>query len=123
MQKTTTYGEQSRIYLSQAYDELAKGDLGQASEKGWGAAALMVKAVAQQRGWEHRGHRHLHGIIGTLFDETGDSELASLFGIAGDLHINFYENRSEANIVGNHVRQVERFVEKMEALLNGATQA
>ncbi len=117
MQRTTTYREQSRIFLAQAYEELAKGDLPQASEKGWGAAAQMVKAVAQQRGWEHRGHRELHGVIGTLLSETGDTELTTLFGVAGDLHMNFYENRSKANVVGNHLQQVERFVDKAEALL------
>ena len=52
MQRTTTYREQSRrgVFLAQAHEELAKGDLQQASEKGWGAASQMVKAVAQERG-------------------------------------------------------------------------
>ena len=83
----------------------------------------MLKAVAHERGWEHRGHRELHGIIGTLLSETGDAELATLFGVAGDLHMNFYENRSTANVVGNHLRQVERFVDKAEALLDKETYA
>ena len=55
MQRTTTYREQSRVFLAQAhFEELAKGDLQQASEKGWGAASQMVKAIAQERtrnGW------------------------------------------------------------------------
>ena len=63
MQRTTTYREQSRIFLSQAYEELAKGDLQQASEKGWGAASQMVKAIAQERGWRHRSHRHLQNAV------------------------------------------------------------
>ena len=50
MQRTTTYREQSRIFLSEASEELVKGDLQQASEKGWGAASQMVKAIAQERG-------------------------------------------------------------------------
>ena len=36
VQETTTYKEQSRVLLAQAFEELAKGDLAQASEKGWG---------------------------------------------------------------------------------------
>ena len=36
VQRTTTYREQSRVFLSQAHEELAKGDLQQASEKGVG---------------------------------------------------------------------------------------
>ena len=36
--------------LDQANAELETGDLRQASEKGWGAAAQIVKAAAQNRG-------------------------------------------------------------------------
>ena len=108
--------EQSKLLLAQARQELSKGYLVEASEKGWGAASQMLKAVAQQRGWEHRGHRELHGVIGTLLSETGDTELTTLFGVAGDLHMNFYENRSKANVVGNHLQQVERFVDRLEGL-------
>ena len=74
MQRATTYREQSRIFLGQAQEELSKGDLQQASEKGWGAAAHMVKAIAQRRGWYDRGHRSLQQVINELHDETNDSE-------------------------------------------------
>ena len=40
------YLESSRILLSQAKTELAAGDVRQASEKGWGAAAQIVQAIA-----------------------------------------------------------------------------
>ena len=50
MQQTKTYQERSWAFLAKAREELAVGDLEQASEKGWGAAAMMVKAVAGQRG-------------------------------------------------------------------------
>ena len=123
MQRTTTYREQSRIFLAQAWEELAAGDLAQASEKGWGAAAQMVKAIAQERGWPHQNHRQLHGIIGTLRSETGDSELVLQFGSASLLHGNFYEIEYPPEIVGDHLTQVELFVEKCEALLNGNTPA
>ena len=45
----TSYTDRSRTYLSQASEELAKADLCQASEKGWGAAAEIVKL------WPPRG--------------------------------------------------------------------
>ena len=44
------YRDQSRAYLEQANEELARDDLRQASEKGWGAASQIVKAVAEERG-------------------------------------------------------------------------
>ena len=117
MQRTTTYREQSRIFLAQAYEELAKGDLQQASEKGWGAASQMVKAIAQERGWRHRSHRSLLDVMNTLYDETGDEELEILFGAGENLHINFYENWYSADVIALRLRLVERFVEKAEGLL------
>ena len=44
---TQKYRQDSRTLLAQARSELAIGDVRQASEKGWGAAALMLKAVAR----------------------------------------------------------------------------
>ena len=58
------YRDQSRAYLEQANEELARNDLRQASEKGWGAASQIVKAVAEERGWEHRGHMVLASDVG-----------------------------------------------------------
>ena len=74
------YLEYSRILLSQARTELAAGDVRQASEKGWGAAAQIVQAIAARRDWEHQGHRELFRAVDRLFD------------VASALHINFYED-------------------------------
>ena len=118
MQRTATYREQSRIFLAQAREELAKGDIPQASEKAWGAAAQMVKAVAQQRGWEHRGHRELHRVIRRLRRETGVRESRPLFSSANDLHSNFYENLYEAVDVQDLLPEVERLIGFLEGQLN-----
>ena len=56
---TQAYQQASQRFLAQAKQELAAGDLQQASEKGWGAATQMLKAIAQQGSWEHGKHRHL----------------------------------------------------------------
>ena len=111
------YRDQSRAYLEQANEELAKEDLLQASEKGWGAASQIVKAVAEERGWEHRGHRQLHDAVSLLVVETGDEELRLLFSVANHLHINFYEGWLDRDAVEFNLRQVTRFIEKVEALL------
>ncbi len=56
----------STLNSAQARAELAGGDARQASEKGWGAAAQIVKAVANSRGWQHRGHSLLFDAVGDL---------------------------------------------------------
>ena len=113
----TSYTSRSRTYLSQASEELAKGDLCQASEKGWGAAAEMVKAVAAVRGWDHGGHRELFIVVSRLVTETNDRELRYQFGLAGQLHTNFYEGWLDRATVEDVLSQVTRFVENMEGLL------
>ena len=111
-----TYRSASKELLEQATNELAQGDARQASEKGWGAAAQIVKAVAEQRGWPHNQLALLHRIVDDLVKETGDNELHQLFLVANGLHINFYENWATLNGVASGIRAVGRFVEKLEPL-------
>ena len=48
----TYHRERSRHFLDLVEDELARGELEEASNKVWGAAAHAIKAVAESRGWE-----------------------------------------------------------------------
>ena len=113
---TETYAEAARHLLAQAREELERGDVRQASEKGWGAAAQMVKAVAERRGWEHRTHAALFRVVSDLAEETADDEIRDLFAVANSLHINFYENWNTAENVAQHLVSVERFVGKLGPL-------
>ena len=113
-----TYRAASRHLLAQGRDELAGGDVRQASEKGWGAAAQMVKAIAEQRGWEHRNHAALFDNISRLVSATGDAEIRQLFRVANALHINFYENWDNAVNVSSGLDDMERFLDKLEPLVS-----
>lgn len=112
-----TYLEASRHLLAQAHAELETGDLRQASEKAWGAAAQIVKAAAQARGWEHDSHRGLFLAVTDLSKETGDPEIHRLFASPNYLHQNFYENGAGADIVTDHLGRTEQFIAKIEAIL------
>ena len=117
-QQVQSYRERSRAFLAQAYEELGAGDLEQASEKGWGAASLMVKAIAEKKGLRHRKHGFLYEVIDTLVEELGDEELDSLFDSANTLHFNFYEGEFGARAVRRKLRNVDKFVDKMSAILD-----
>ena len=117
MTTTTDYQAGSRAMMAQSRTELAQGDLQQASEKGWGAAAQMMKAVAQARGWDHGRHRHLHQIASHLRAETGDGDIYRFFQVAGSLHENFYENQMAAQDIDQSLHDVERLLEKLEVIL------
>ncbi len=106
----------SRQFLRQAQEEFAQGDRLQASEKAWGAAAHAVKAVAQQRGWQHDGHRYLFQAIDNIYRETGDSEILVLFRSANSLHMNLYENWQTDNSVQDGIERVEALLGKLEPL-------
>ena len=113
-----TYREASRHLLAQAHAELASGDLRQASEKAWGAAAQVVKAAAHLRGWDHYSHRSLFLVVDQLADEIGDPDIHSLFAYPNYLHTNFYENAFSADRVARNLVQTEAFIAKMEAILD-----
>ena len=103
--------------LVQARAELAMGDLQQASEKGWGAVAQILKAVAEQRGWEHNRHRHFSRIASRLRSEIGHRDIVGFFASANLLHENFYENELSAHDIAEGLDDVESLVDKVAVLL------
>ena len=115
----SAYARQSRLFLRQAREELAQDDLRQASEKGWGAAAQIVKAAAEQRGLDHRGHAELFMTVDQLWAESQDESLKIQFQVASSLHINFYEGWLTPGQVETGLGQVSQFVDRGEALLSG----
>ncbi len=105
--------------MAQAYAELEAGDLPQASEKGWGAAAQMVKAACEARGWEHDHHRLLFTAVRDLANEASDPEIDILFASANYLHVNFYEDALDADQVLEHLGRTGRFIDRLEGVLDG----
>ena len=114
---TQKYQQASERFLAQAGLELAAGDLPQASEKGWGAAAQILKAIAEERGWEHGRHRHYLRIASRLRAETGDGDIRRWFNTASALHENFYENEMMAADVADGIDDVKALIDKILPLL------
>ncbi len=115
---TLTYQDAARHLLAQGFEELAAGDSRQASEKGWGAAAQMIKAVASSRGWKHDSHASLYGVIDRLVKETGDDGIRSRFSTANALHQNFYENWGGTDYVAGGLAEVRGLLDRLEPLLD-----
>ena len=108
------YNKLSDKYLEDAEALLREGDYVQASEKFWGAAALMVKTVAASKGVEVRSHRDIRRFVNRLRDELNEPELASLFGLAGELHQNFYEDWLPSETVAEYGEAVKEFVRRVQ---------
>ena len=115
--QTPRYQTAARALLEQATQELAAGDIRQASEKGWGAAAQMIKAVAGQKGWQHDSHMLLRQAVSRLVEETGDEQIFNLFGVASSLHVNFYEGWSPHREIEAGLRDMALFLDKLELLI------
>ena len=88
---TADYRQQARQFLAKSREYLAEGNLHQASEKGWGAAAWMAKAVATAQGWEYGRHDQFSVILNNARRLTGDDRLRGLRSIANELHGNYYK--------------------------------
>ena len=115
---TQQYRQANERFMAQARRELADGDLAQASEKGWGAAAQMLKAIAQQRGWEHSRHRHHQNTASRLRSETGDGDIRRLFAVASVIHENFYENNLPPDEIAENLDDVQALLSKLRTLLD-----
>ena len=116
---SSTYHVASFQPLRQAKEELAAGDVRQASAKGWDAATQIAKAVAAQRGWEHRGHAQLFDAVATIAAETGDEDIDRLLELASALHTNFYEDWYGAGRVERGIRDIETFFDNLQPSING----
>ena len=112
------YRMQARDFLIKSREYLAAGDLHQASEKGWGAAAWMAKAVAEAQGWEYERHEQFSVVLNNANRLTGDDRLRGLRSIANELHKNFYTRKQflNADIIGKDLDSVADLLDLLDPL-------
>ena len=108
------HADTSRMMMGQAGVELANGDSLQASEKGWGAAAHAVKAIAEGRGWGHKDMADLFRVASRLADEMDRPEIRRLFMVANGLHINFYEGWLDDEAIALNLASVRRLLAMLD---------
>jgi len=115
--RAEVYMKLSGKYLKDANDLLAKGDCVQASEKLWGSAALMVKAVAASRGTTILSHGELFSFVKKLGEEINEPELRRLFSVASTLHQNFYENWLHEDVIKEYSEDIKQLITELEKLI------
>ena len=84
------FARQSSVFLDRSREYLSAGDLHQASEKGWGAAAWMAKAVAEAQGWQYNRHDEFFTVMRQAQDVSADARLRNLRRAANELHGYYY---------------------------------
>ena len=110
------YTDMSQEYIARAEDYLREGDLKQASEKSWGAAACALKSIAEQRGWNHRTHSLLFDLSNQIADELGRPDLRDLFQSAKSMYQNFYENWEHEDGVEYAVGRIKEYLSELETV-------
>lgn len=115
--KAEHYRALSRKHFRDALNMLSKDDYVQASEKLWGAAAEMIKAVAMSKEKaDLKTHGDLWKYVTKLHLELNDPEISRMFGLASTLHQNFYEAMMPPEAVQVHAEAIRHFIEKLEKL-------
>ena len=114
----TDYETQAREFLDKGREYVAAGDLHQASEKGWGAAAHMAKAVAVAQGWEYERHPDFSSVLNQAALLTGRDRLRDLRARANDLHGNYYVRKRflSAETIGKDLDSIAELVELLAPL-------
>ena len=112
------YRERSPRLLARVDQELDDGELDVACEMLWGAAALGIKAVAQQRGWPHGEHRLLRMAVDRLIRNGAPPYLLGQYLMVSDFHQGFYGDRI---FHGDQIRRakdlVSEFIRTLERLI------
>ena len=108
--------ETSRRLIQQAHDELAQGDLLQASEKGWGAAAHAMKGIARSRGWKHDTHAALLVVARRIADEADQPAVRTLFQVASVTHKNFYEGWLDVEDLARNLSEIRTLLDMLESV-------
>ena len=117
------YKQQAREFLAKSEEYLAVGDLHQASEKGWGAAAWMTKAVAVAQGWQYDQHAHFNVVLNDALLITGNDRLLALREIANGLHRNYYTRKRflNINIIKRELDAAAELLDILEPLTESAS--
>ena len=98
-EESQRHAEISRDFLVKARSELDKGDLLQASNKAWGAAAHAIKAVAEKRRWFSEADWKLSRAALIIADELDDPNILRCYHTVRDAHFNFYQHLYDARDV------------------------
>ena len=112
-EEVADYESQAREFLAKGRGYLTLGDLHQASEKGWGAAANMAKAVAVAQVWKYEKHRDFVIVLNQARRLSGNSRLLDLRSRAATLYDNSYERKRhlDAGIISEDMDSVGEMLE------------
>ncbi len=119
--KAHAYIEAAQALIDQAREELRKGNVRQAAEKAWGAAALAVKAYASWRdGKRLASHGELWEYKRIIEKELG-GWVHDSWNAGQSMHVCFYEGWCSGEDVESSLERIQRLVRQVKARIEGKT--
>ena len=117
-QEVADYASQAREFLANSREFLAAGNLHQASEKGWGAAAHMAKAVAVAQGWQYETHADFSEVMYQASLFANNPRIHELRGVPNELHHNYYRRKRHLNegAIGADLGRIAELLELLHPL-------
>ena len=111
--------ELAKSFLERSKSYLAQGDLHQASEKGWGAASHIIKAVAAANGWEYERHDDFENVVVNARQRYRQPGILDMSRAGEALHKNYYKRSLllNANIIREDIQKVESMVNILQPFL------
>ena len=111
--------ELAEYFLERSKSYLAQGDLHQASEKGWGAASHIIKAVAAANNWEYERHDDFDSVVINARQRYRQPSLRQYGNSAQSLHRNYYKRSLllNASVIREDIDDVERMVNILQPFL------
>ena len=111
------HAERSWHFLDLVDDEVKRGELEEACNKIWGAAAHAIKAVAERRGWFHGSHNALEETVMRLIDDEGaPSSLYIYYTSANWFHSRFYGGPPSGSAIRHGKAEMAEFIRMLESL-------
>ena len=112
------YRQPARDFMARSWVYLQEDDLHQASEKGWGAAAWMAKAVAEAQGWRYQRHDEFFPVVRICQELADDDRLRHFGALANTLH-GFYYTRKRllnAETIRQYLADIQAMLDILEPL-------
>jgi len=115
--RAVEYAEAAEQLLDEAREELRKGNVRQAAEKLWGAAALAVKAYAYWKdGKRLSSHSELWEYKRKMVKELGEW-VGDAWARAAEMHVCFYEGWCSGEDVEASIKHIGRLAEEVASMI------
>ena len=102
-------------YLKESELFFKQKNYSQVSEKLWGAAATLTKAIAASRKKSINTHDGIGFYLATISTELKDKTILNIVSMANSMHQNFYEDNLPSEVIRRAYQKIKQFSNRMRA--------